>query len=264
MTIYEPLSVGEIFDRALTIVVTRWRLLLPLALLLGASDTLANAAADVGANGWLIGAADVTSIAVNVVLFNGMVAIAGDIDGGDDLGSLLRLGLMRFWPAAGVVVFYCIALIAIIFISFIPSSVLRTHEAGVAGAAYIGGIGIAIVAGSFATLYAYVACVYVVLESMSPMGAIRAVTHRIKSAGAGRALCLGAALVVLTFVPTFSAALIPDRPPLLLACKLAVMFALLTPIFVYATAAQTVAALDYRNRGLGADLGRIVDERARA
>jgi hypothetical protein len=258
----EPLTVGGIFDRAVTIVVERWRVLLPLALLLGAVEAIVQAIIEARANGWLIGAAELISTSVDVVLFTGIVAVVADFGGRCDLGSLVRLGLLRFWSAAGVVVLSCLALIVVIFISFIPSSLLRYHESELAGAAFIGGIGVALALCSFLTIYVSIAYVNVVLESMSPLGAIRASTHRVKSAGAGRALLLGAALVVLTFAPAFLAALIPDRPPLLLACKQLVMFGVLTPIFVYPTVVQTVAAIDYRHRSLGTDIARIVEARA--
>jgi len=71
----------------------------------------------------------------------------------------------------------------------IPSSILRYHEAGLATAAFILGIGLAIAAVSFLTGYACIGYANVVLESLT-RSAIRAVKQRGKTTGSWRVLIL--------------------------------------------------------------------------
>jgi len=262
MTTNEPLTIGGIFDRAVTIVVPRWTLLLPWAVALGVVNVVSELINAVGANVWAFGVAEPIALAGSVVVFNAMVAIVADFGGAYGLGSLLRLSLRRFWSALGLTLIYYLAVIAAVFVSFIPSSILRYHEAGLAIAAFILGIGLAIAAVSFLTGYACIGYANVVLESLTPLAAIRAVKQRSTTTGSWRLLILGAALCALTLLPTFGVGAIPHQPPFLLLCKLALMFALLTPVYMYATAVETVAAIDYRNRSTGADLAHALNGRA--
>jgi uncharacterized membrane protein HdeD (DUF308 family) len=70
---------------------------------------------------------------------------------------------------------------------------------------------------------------------------------------------LGAVIGLLTILPSTVLNTIPAQSAIALAAKAAALFVIVGAVLVYVTAVQTVAALDYRNRSLWADLERAID-----
>jgi MFS family permease len=177
----------------------------------------------------------------------------------------VRIGLRRFWPVFGL--YFLFGLLAGLAAVLLALPILIVASAHVGWLLAIIAI-VYILAGLPVSAYLIgfiaIAYVYVVLENMGPFTALNTVPRRGKTAGGWRLLLLGAAIMALSYVPALVVGALPDAIAWLFAVKLAGLALMNVTIFVYATAVETVAAIDYRNRSTGADLAQLLEARARA
>jgi hypothetical protein len=263
MNLDRPLTIGEIFDRAVTVVVRHWRPLAALsaavALVIAAADFTRDAAPNVATERALTLLA---SVAV-WFFYPAIIAICAGSGQAVDLASALLLCLRRLGALVALNVITLLSLLpfaACLFLLYIFSN----YGAWQLVVALCVGIAIGLTGLSLYMGYTCLAEVYLVLESRSSVDALRVTAHRCRASGVLRLGTIGAGLTALWLAPSLVVSLLPVPDPLALAVRHALYGLAHAAMGVYVLAVSTVAALDYRNRRLGDDLARALKEAAPA
>jgi hypothetical protein len=252
-----PLSLGEIFRRAGTIVVRQRRALLAVMTLINLPLVLSNLCWDASAGTLTIVSTSLAAELLAVFFCPVLIAICAAPEDTLPFASGLHLGRRCFWSSLGLVL-----------LTYLAVAVIVGGEMAVAAFGRLGdwerlpalaGTALVVVAASLISGYTAVAYVYVVTESRTPFSALRAAARRAAPAGMWRLGGLGAVIGLLTILPSTVLNTIPAQSAIALAAKAAALFVIVGAVLVYVTAVQTVAALDYRNRSLWADLERAID-----
>jgi hypothetical protein len=261
-----PLTIAEIFDRAVTLVVRRWSTAAAIALIASIPATLSQALwlADPFVRRDMLGGVILLQLLTGVVLIFAFAALALLFSGAAEDRSALELyreAFGSFWRLLGV------ALAS----GFVAALV-------VALAVFLSGIGLAI--GGFAGLalvllavllltapllfVAQLALANAVLEEMGVLDALDSAFSRSLLFGAQRrrTYLLALAVMIAYLAPraivtgtlAWVAVLTQQRWLLMLTPALVTLFA-----FVFVSAIVTVAALDYRVRAEGDDLEAVLD-----
>lgn len=268
MTGTSSLTIAEIFDRAVTLVVRRWRTVLILCLIAAVPDVLMklllrgrspNVAETV-----LGFAVDSLVYALPFAAF--VHAIAED-DAPHSIAQLLRRALRDYPRSLGAFVLLDALLIVVALAA--AGIILMSARAGVAIAGRTGGLvagpltalALLIVVLPFFTVFS-IAYPTTILEGLSPWRALTTAAARALRRDLRRSWLLGAGLIVVSVGPfiVFDTALgqLASIPGLAWTPALGPLLEAVTGV-AYGTALGVVAAIDYRNRREGADLHAVLD-----
>jgi hypothetical protein len=258
-----PLTIAEIFDRTVTIVVRRWKVLTVIAIIGAAPDTVIAALQQGHQPGSAAVWGQFSLDIVEAAFFGGAVVLAAGADEAPRSAlAVLRELLPRFWSlvAASMVIWLCLA--ASFVVAAIPVFI------AVRGAGNLGGVVVAVALLPWAVFPALVlglAFPIVVLENVGGLAAVKRAFARVRRDGRQRASLLGLAFLVFVFgIPvavTVGLETLAELPGLwfINVCTALVNDILLGTL---TTALLTVAALDYRVRSEGTDLASAVDTAA--
>jgi hypothetical protein len=264
-----PLTIAEIFDRAVVLCVRRWRVAIVLSVAVAVPGTLARALAgrlpSSGAVSW-----GSFLIALPVVAFFGaaLVRAFGDPDAPDGIGELLR-GAARDYRRA----LPSYLLVTVLFYggtALAASAVASAYASGLGagggpmGAVLAAVVGVPVVAVSV-PLSAVLMIAYptTVLERVGAWRGLRLAFARVRSGAIARAWLLGAVLLAVWLGPTILVDSSLDRLgalPGLWWLQLLQPVASVLAGWCYSLAAAVVAATDFRLRREGTDLQTALEQ----
>jgi hypothetical protein len=268
MIVSRPLTIAEIFDRTVTIVVQRWRIVAAFAAL-DATPSAAITASTRGHDqtGPAAALQLIVSVLVGALAFSPLVRLGGEPGVPDDVGILLRravrdfgrsLGTLLLEYAAVTVVFAGAA--AIVLAAFLGMRALAGTSAALVTSIVIALLIVPLMIPLF--LVANVAYANVILEEVGPWRGVMSALSRVGTNGWRRTWLLGAALSVASLTPIVAM----DTVLRGLATSTGMWWLVLVEPYVgaavivaFGTVAGAVAAVDYRNRRDGADLHAVLD-----
>ena len=260
-----PLTIGEIFDRAVTIVARRWRAATLFSTLIALPPAFIGAVA--GSKDALVGtlilAALVVSFVVGALCSAALVIVFADASA--TVGSAVAAARGRLWPELRSYAITTVALSTIGLVCAVPSFALGARL-GSTLSGYEGsmlfGVPIAFVVAPV-MLALSIAFPTTVLERVGASRGVSLAWSRVfRSGDTRRAWLLGAAVLVVAFgidaVLDFAA---EQAASALEAAWISRVASLVTAIgtLAYGTAVTTLAAIDYRVRTQGTDLEAALD-----
>ena len=263
-----PLTIAEIFDRTVTIIVRRWRVVVAFA----AIDATPSALVTAFFRGHdQTGPAAVLQLIVAVLFgslaFSPLVRLGADPDPPNDVGRLLRLAVHDYGRSLGSwLLSYAVFLVVLAIAGIIAAGAalgvrLVLGPNGFLITAVVGGLMVlAVLMPLF--LVTTVAYANVVLECVGPWRGLTSAAARIGKEALPRTCLLGAALLIVSLAPVF----VVDSALRPLVTATGMWWILLPEPYLvmmtgaaFAMVAGAVAAVDYRNRREGADLHAVLD-----
>jgi hypothetical protein len=265
-----PLAIGEIFDRAVMLVVRRWRSVAPLLVLLAAEPAVR--AVLVAADPRFTRHApfgsfvlQTVNVLTTVFATAAMYRVFGAEDNAEDPWRALRWAFGEGWRLLRAMLLVGVVMTALsavgFFLTFFAFRVARGPGSMVSGALFVVVFGLVITFGQLVLADA-------VLEGTGATVSFLSALERVRAAGTKRSLLLGAA--------AFAAQAVPGALVLQVIRQLTMMqpglrwsFAL-SPVLsaftgtLFFTAVITVAAIDYRLRREGTDLEAALEAAAPA
>ncbi|HEV2740448.1 MAG TPA: hypothetical protein VGU66_17950 [Candidatus Elarobacter sp.] len=265
-----PLAIAEIFDRTVTLVVQRWRIVLAIVAITATPDAMIVAVTRGHDTTRAAMAFEfVTVLLVGALTFSPLVRVGGDAAAPDDLGALLRRAVADYWRSLGsFLLVYAVLIVVLVGIAVVVAFAALSAGFVLGSLALpvtVVGLGLAACALVPLLVVTSVAYANVILERVSPWRGLVSAVARCRQASLARTWLLGAALLIVSFVP----ALVLD--PLLrgLSAGPGMWWVLLPEPYLttatgvaFGTIAGAVAAVDYRNRSEGADLHAVLDATA--
>lgn len=259
-----PLTIAEIFDRALTLCIARWRNLVALSVLAAVPYTLLRAFnhGDMPRGAPAFVGSTVFDLLVDALCSAAIVRAIGDPSAPSSTGCLLREARVDYLRSVGSF----LLIILLFYVTMIVAGVATLLGYGIGFA--IGGIPWGVVAAVFvglpalALLVPFLAVLAIsypvtILERVAPWRAIAIAASRLLRTGMIRSWLLSAALVTVAWVAVFAVQVAVDQGARLLHLR---WLAMLTPLVdrltagCYGSALAVVIALDYRHRREGSDL----------
>ena len=260
MIVERPLSIAEIFDRTVTIVVRRWKVLGVLGVLGSAPDMLVSASAHgrVTDNAALLGQF-LLDVAASAIIGGAAVLAAGADEAPRSALAVLRAALARFWSLLGATILIGLLILAVLVVGAIPGLVAARTGGNVAGIVVTAAV---VPLAVFPALVLCLAFPIVVLERVGAAAGIRRALERARRDGLRRAFLLGLAFLAfvigLPLAVSAGLATLADLPALWLVN---VVVPLVNDLLLgtLGTALITVSAVDYRVRSEGTDLAAAAD-----
>jgi hypothetical protein len=254
-----PLSIAEIFDRTVTVVVQRWKVLTVLAILWAAPDALITALAHGHPDNAALFAQFLVDASAGTIVGAAIVLVAGAAESPRSPLAVLRAALARFWSLLGATILLGLLYLTVFVLFAIPGFVAARIAGNVAGIVVT--VTLAPVA-ALPWLAASLAFPIVVLEDVGAGVAIRRAIERARRDSLRRACLLGLALLVFFLgVPLAVIAGLETLAELPGLWFVDVFESLLNTLLLgtLSTSLLTVTALDYRLRSEGTDLAAALD-----
>ncbi len=263
-----PLTIAYIFDRTVTIIVQRWRAVFALSVIYATPTALVTASVrGKDQTGPVIALEMSVALLVGALTFSPFVRLAGDPDAPNDVVMLLRRAARDFGRSLGSLVLLSVALAVVLAVAgtivFAATLGLRFYAG--ASASLIGSVVAALLLLTLMALFfvmSSVAYANVILERVGPWRGLTSAVSRVGTKGLPRTWMLGAALLVVSFVPVLAI----DAALRALTTSTGMWWLLVPEAYLtaptgvaFGTVASAFAAVDYRNRCEGADLHAVLD-----
>jgi hypothetical protein len=258
-----PLTIAEIFDRTVTIVVRRWRVLTVLSALGAAPDVLINSFSHghLTDNDALFGQF-LLDVGVGAIVGGAVVLAAGADEAPRSPLAVLRAALTRFWSLLAATILIGLCILAVLALCAIPGVVAARFAGNVAGIVVTA---VVVPVAAFPALVVSLAFPIVVLEDVGAAVAVRRALERARRDSLRRAWLLGLAFLIFLFgIPLAVVAGLAALAELPGLWFVSVLEPVLNDVLLgtLSTSLLTVAALDYRVRSEGTDLAAAVDAAA--
>ncbi len=262
MIVERPLTIAEIFDRTVTIVVRRWRVLSILGVLWAAPDVLIAALAHGRPDNGALFGQFLLDVGISSIIAAAVVLAAGADETPRSASAVLRAALARFRSLLGATIVISVLILIGLVLFLIPGFVAARLAGRIAGIV----VTVALIPlAAFPWLVASLAFPIVVLENVGAGVAVRRAVERARRDSLRRACLLGLALLVFFFGIPFAVVAgletLADLPGLWFVNVFVPLVNNLL-LSTLATSLLTVAALDYRVRSEGTDLAAAVDAAA--